>query len=100
MQHGKVSRQMFPEYTIDAITNGVHAGTWTAPSVQAVFDRHLPRWRQDNVTLRYAIDIPENEIVEAHAASKQALIEAVKEPPAWRCGRKSSPRLCPPRRYV
>ena len=70
---------MFPEYTIDAITNGVHAGTWTSPSVQAVFDRHLPRWRQDNVTLRYAIDIPENEIVEAHAASKQALIAAVKE---------------------
>ncbi len=78
MQHGKVSRQMFPDYTIDAITNGVHAGTWTAPSVQAVFDKHLPRWRQDNVTLRYAIDIPENEIVEAHAASKQVLIETVK----------------------
>jgi starch phosphorylase len=77
MQHGKVSREMFPEYTIDAITNGVHAGTWTAPSVQALFDKHLPRWRQDNVTLRYAIDIPENEIVEAHAASKKALIEAV-----------------------
>jgi starch phosphorylase len=79
MQHGKVSRQMFPDYTIDAITNGVHAGTWTAPSVQAVFDRHLPRWRQDNVTLRYAIDIPENEIVEAHAASKKAMLDAVKE---------------------
>jgi glycogen phosphorylase len=78
MQHGKVSRQMFPEYTIDAITNGVHAGTWTAASVQAVFDKHLPRWRQDNVTLRYAIDIPENEIVEAHAASKRALLTAVK----------------------
>jgi starch phosphorylase len=78
MQHGKVSRQMFPEYTIDAITNGVHAGTWTAPPVQAVFDKHLPRWRQDNVTLRYAIDIPENEIVEAHAASKQVLIDRVK----------------------
>lgn len=79
MQHGKVSRQMFPEYTIDAITNGVHAGTWTAPAVQKVFDKHLPRWRQDNVTLRYAIDIPENEIVEAHAASKQVLLEAVKQ---------------------
>jgi glycogen phosphorylase len=79
MQHGKVSRQMFPDYTIDAITNGVHAGTWTAPSVQAVFDKHLPRWRRDNVTLRYAIDIPENEIVEAHAASKMALLDAVKQ---------------------
>jgi starch phosphorylase len=79
MQHGKVSRQMFPDYTIDAITNGVHAGTWTAPAVQAVFDRHLPRWRQDNVTLRYAIDIPENEIVEAHAAAKQAMLDVVRE---------------------
>lgn len=78
MQHGKVSRQMFPEYTIDAITNGVHAGTWTSPATQAVFDRHLPRWRQDNVTLRYAIDIPEHEIVAAHTASKTALIEQVK----------------------
>lgn len=79
MQHGKVSRQMFPEYRIDAITNGVHAGTWTAPPVQAVFDRHLPRWRQDNVTLRYAIDIPENEIVEAHATAKRELLKVVKE---------------------
>jgi glycogen phosphorylase len=57
----------------------VHAGTWTAPAVQAVFDKRLPRWRQDNVTLRYAIDIPENEIVEAHAASKLALLAAVKQ---------------------
>ncbi|MFZ0630432.1 MAG: alpha-glucan family phosphorylase [Acidobacteriaceae bacterium] len=79
MQHGKVSRQMFPDYTIDAITNGVHAGTWTAPAVQAVFDKHLPRWRQDNVTLRYAIDIPENEIVEAHAGAKQELLKTVRE---------------------
>jgi starch phosphorylase len=31
MQHGIVSRLMFPEYAIDAITNGVHAVTWTAP---------------------------------------------------------------------
>ena len=28
MQHGKVSRAMFPEFTIDSITNGVHAPTW------------------------------------------------------------------------
>ena len=100
MQHGKVSRQMFPDTPIDAITNGVHAGTWTAPSVQALFDRHLPRWRQDNVTLRYAIDIPENEIVEAHAASKRALIEDGEgSAPAWRCDRTSSPsalRAAPP----
>jgi starch phosphorylase len=78
-QHGKVSREMFPDYTIDAITNGVHAVTWTAPAFRALFDRHLPRWREDNLKLRYATDIPENEIAEAHLQGKRALIEAVKE---------------------
>jgi glycogen phosphorylase len=59
MQHGIVSREMFPEYSIEAITNGVHAATWTSPSMQIAFDNHLPRWRQDNLALRYAINIPE-----------------------------------------
>ncbi len=77
MQHGIVSRLMFPEYTIDAITNGVHAVTWTAPSFCRVFDRALPRWRTDNMALRYAIDISEEEIAGAHAESKRALIDEV-----------------------
>jgi starch phosphorylase len=79
MQHGKVSRAMFPEYKITAITNGVHAATWTSAAFQSVFDRHMPRWRQDNVTLRYAIDIPENEVAEAHSAGKKLLMDAVRE---------------------
>jgi len=79
MQHGKVSREMFPDYSISAITNGVHARTWTSPSFQASFDRHMPRWKQDNISLRYAIDIPENEIAAAHAEAKVTLLAAVKE---------------------
>jgi starch phosphorylase len=78
MQHGKVSRGMFPDYTIDAITNGVHAATWTAPAFRALFDRHIPFWREDNLELRYAMEIPENEIAEAHLEGKRALIAAVK----------------------
>jgi glycogen phosphorylase len=79
MQHGIVSREMFPEYSIEAITNGVHAATWTSPSFQITFDTHLPRWRQDNLALRYAINIPEAEIEDAHRESKQTLIAVVKE---------------------
>lgn len=79
MQHGKVSRDMFPEYTITAITNGVHAATWTSPAFQAVYDQHMPRWRQDNVTLRYTIDVPESEIAAAHRTSKQQLLAAVQQ---------------------
>jgi starch phosphorylase len=78
LQHGKVSRQMFPEYHIDAITNGVHAGTWTSVPMQASFDSHLPRWREDNNHLRYAIDIPEEEIERAHSEQKQILMDEVR----------------------
>jgi starch phosphorylase len=79
MQHGNVSREMFPEYSIDAITNGVHAATWTAPPMQAIFDRAIPRWRKDNFQFRYAIDVPLREIEKAHAESKHTLIETVAE---------------------
>ena len=77
MRHGEVSRGMFPEYPIDSITNGVHATTWTGPAFAALFDRRIPEWRHDNLYLRYAVSIPLQEIREAHAASKAALLEEI-----------------------
>lgn len=79
MQHGKVSRQMFPDYTIDSITNGVHAATWIAAPIQALLDQAIPRWRTDNLFLRNAIDIPEREIAAAHAECKSSLIKGIVE---------------------
>lgn len=51
-RHGEVSRHMFADYKIDAITNGVHAATWTAEAFHVLFDRHIPGWREDNFMLR------------------------------------------------
>ena len=56
-KHAEVSRHMFAEYQVDAITNGVHAATWTSPAFQALFDRHIAGWREDNFSLRYALGI-------------------------------------------
>jgi starch phosphorylase len=36
MQHGKVSQQMFPDYHVHSITNGVHAATWLSRPLQAL----------------------------------------------------------------
>ncbi|MDP3767996.1 MAG: alpha-glucan family phosphorylase, partial [Dehalococcoidia bacterium] len=77
MRHGEVSQLMFPQHTIRAITNGVHAATWIAPPFAALFDRHIPEWRRDNLYLRYAMGIPVHEIERAHALAKQALLEDV-----------------------
>lgn len=73
-KHGEVSRLMFAEYSIDAITNGVHAATWVAKPVQDVYDRHIPGWRQDNFSLRYALSIPNVEMWEAHMQAKRELL--------------------------
>lgn len=78
MQHGEVSRGMFPNYSVRAITNGVHAATWTSPPFQELYDRHIPEWRRDNLYFRYAIGIPLEKIRDAHARAKDAVIEEVR----------------------
>jgi len=76
-QHGKVSQAMFPSYPIDAITNGVHAATWVSQPFQRLLDRHIPGWRQDNVSLRYALSIPMEAVWDAHMKCKAKLIAYV-----------------------
>ena len=76
-RHAEVSRLMFVRYAIDAITNGVHAATWTSPPFQQLFDRYIPDWRSDNFSLRYGHSIPREEIWRAHGAAKESLLNYV-----------------------
>lgn len=73
-RHGEISRHMFAQYKIDSITNGVHAGFWIAPPIQAVLDRHISAWREDNASLRYALGIPRHELWAAHQSARQDLV--------------------------
>jgi starch phosphorylase len=77
MHHGEISQEMFPLYPIRAITNGVHAVTWTAPAFHELYDRHIPEWQRDNLYLRYARGISLEEIHQAHAAAKRALLQEI-----------------------
>jgi len=79
MQHGKVSREMFPEFAIDAITNGVHAPTWLSEPVQEMIDEHLPAWRRDHLFLRNVIEIPTETMIATHARAKAALLAEVEK---------------------
>jgi starch phosphorylase len=76
-KHGEVSRLMFAGYQIDAITNGVHAATWTSASFQRLYDRYIQGWRQDNFSFRYALGIPRQEVWEAHVEEKGRLVRHV-----------------------
>jgi starch phosphorylase len=87
MRHRDVSREMFPNYMINAITNGVHAATWTCAEFQKLFDSYIPEWRAETFNLRYAVAIDQDEIWQAHRMAKLRMLEVVKE----RSGRTLSP---------
>jgi glycogen phosphorylase len=76
-KHSEVSKLMFAEYCVDAITNGVHAATWASEPFQALFDEYISGWRSDNFSLRYAIGIPKHAIWEAHTQAKKKLLRYV-----------------------
>ncbi len=73
-RHGEISRHMFADYAIDAITNGVHGATWVAPAFATLFDQHIPGWKQDNFSLRYALSLANDDVWNAHQSAKQRLI--------------------------
>ena len=77
-KHGEVSRLMFGDYPIDSITNGIHLGTWATPAFASLFDSHIPGWREDNFSVRYAIGIPAEDVWAAHSRSKSELIDFVR----------------------
>jgi len=70
---------MFPGYSIDSITNGVHTTTWVSESFQELFDKHMPGWRSDPYILRSAFSISKQEVWDAHITAKKKLIDFVNE---------------------
>jgi starch phosphorylase len=78
-KHAEVTRSMLDNHEIDAITNGVHAATWTSTAMQQLFDRHISGWREDNFSLRVAVNIPRHEIWAAHFIAKTELFNHIEK---------------------
>jgi starch phosphorylase len=77
MQHGKVSQQMFPDYHVHSITNGVHAATWLSEPMRALLDEEIPDWRHDNNYFRSVYGIAPAKIANCHEVAKQRLFTEV-----------------------
>jgi starch phosphorylase len=76
-KHGEVSREMFPDYPIDSITNGVHSVSWVCDCLKKTYDEFIPGWRLDPFTFRHAVEIPEETLWEAHQRAKRHLLDYV-----------------------
>ena len=62
-KHGEVSKQMFPGYDIESITNGIHSAFWTSSPLRVLYDQYIPGWTADPFSLRYALGIPDNQLL-------------------------------------
>ncbi len=89
LRHEEVSSAMFPNYPIDSISNGVNAVAWVSPPFARLYDARIPKWRQDNFDLRYAVHIPLEEIFAAHLEAKSVLLAEVER----RTGEALSPTI-------
>lgn len=75
--HQRVTQKMFPDYKIQAITNGVNSLNWAAPEFQKLYDKYIPGWRTYSPLLLNASRIPLEEIWTGHQQSKKCLIEFI-----------------------
>jgi starch phosphorylase len=89
MKHGKVSQEMFPDYHVHAITNGVHAATWLSTPMQELLETEIPEWRHDNQYFRSIYGVEPAKIANCHTKTKQLLFDEVFR----RTGQQFNPKM-------
>jgi len=77
-RHAEVSERMFPGYAVHAVTNGVHASTWTADPFAQIYDSRLPGWCHEPELLIRADRLPDEALWQAHVRAKAELIDQVR----------------------
>ena len=88
-RHESISQNMFQDYPVNSVTNGVHALTWTTSPFRRLYDQHIPEWRRDNLYLRYATCLPLDEIITSHMEIKRELLSQVHQ----RTGTEMNPEV-------
>ncbi len=76
-RHAETTAQIFPRYRVHAITNGVHAPTWTHARFARLFEASLPHWAHEPETLTRADQLPDDAIWDAHQAAKTELLALI-----------------------
>jgi starch phosphorylase len=88
-RHEEISETLFPGRDFGHVTNGVHSVTWTCEPLRQLYDRHIPRWREDPSMLRHTMSLPRDELWAAHQQAKGALLRRVRDA----TGRELSPEV-------
>jgi starch phosphorylase len=77
-RHAETTLQAFPGYHVRAITNGVHAATWTHASLARLYDAQFPHWRYEPDALALADQLSDEDVWAAHQEAKRDLLQLIK----------------------
>jgi starch phosphorylase len=73
-RHAETARGIYPGRRLRAVTNGVHAATWTAAPLAALYDRYTGHWRHEPELLaRVPSLVPADALWQAHESAKASL---------------------------
>jgi glycogen phosphorylase len=78
-RHAETTRRIFPGYQVRAITNGVHAPTWTHASLARLYSANFPQWGYEPEVLARADQLSDDAIWSAHQEAKRELLLRVKQ---------------------
>jgi starch phosphorylase len=88
-RHAETAHRMFPGFRVRAITNGVHAPSWTCPSFARLFQGNFPEWQHEPEVLVRADQLPDDAVWDAHLAARRELLERIESI----CGVRLDPEL-------
>lgn len=78
-RHAEITRGIFPGYEVQAISNGIHTGSWAHRAFARLYDKHFPRWSHEPEALMHADQLDDDAIWRAHGEAKADLIGFVKD---------------------
>ena len=76
-RHAETTSRIFPGYRVRAITNGVHAPTWTHASLAKLYQAKFPHWAHEPEVLARADQLEDDAVWSAHQDAKRDLIAQV-----------------------
>lgn len=76
-RHAETAHKMYPGYHVRAITNGVHAQTWTHRSFARLYQAAFPHWAHEPEVLSLASQLKDEAVWLAHQDAKRDLLDLI-----------------------
>lgn len=78
--HGEKAVDLWPDFPMESVTNGVHLPAWIAPEMQRVIQKHVPDWpnvASDAKAWKPFSKVDLKELWETHSHLKERMLDEV-----------------------